>query len=122
MNLSSPGLERAAAPAASGDLGQACHDVADFYRRGNSSAWLRIGPVTPGQRLAGGEVDQMVFNDTFYGFPSPRGPVRLRRTPGGGIDWTWWGPDGDDEFMNVLNRHGYFDQFLSAWNSTGNPV
>jgi len=23
----------------------------------------------------------------------------------GGLNWTWWGPDHDDEFMNVLNRH-----------------
>jgi hypothetical protein len=46
----------------------------------------------------------MVDNDTFTGFPSPAGGVKIPRDGDGGLEWTWYGPDNDDEFMNVLNR------------------
>ena len=67
-------------------------------------------------------MDAMVFNDTFSGFPSPSYPCKIARNADGGLDWTTYGPDNDDEFMNVLNRHQYFVSLLSAWNATGNPV
>jgi hypothetical protein len=120
MNLSFAGLEAAAAAAAAGDLGAACDAVAAYYRTGNSTAWLRLPPVAAGTALHGGAVDAMVFNDTFGGFPSPPGPVQLTRNEDGGLQWQWWGPDHDDEFMNVMNRHAYFGTLLAAWNATGN--
>ena len=178
VNLTRPGLEAAAAAAAAGELGLACQNIADFYRSGNSTPWLRLPAVTPGTALVGGSIDEMVssrwrafmgsvrvslrgahqpcttnhhhlhhhhhhvppppppppcttiytppprqvFNDTYSNFPSPTYPVRIPRTPSGGLEWTWWGPDNDDEFMNVLNRHSSFTECLGAWNATGNPV
>ena len=123
MNLSYPGLEAAAAAAASGDRGKACQAIADYYRHGTSASWHRMKkPPVPGTAMAGGTVDAMVLNDTYSGFPSPSGPVKIPRTASGGITWTWWGPDHDDEFMNVLNRHSSFTACLSAWNLTGNKI
>lgn len=122
VNLSYPGLEAAAAAAAKGDRGAACQAIADYYRHGNSTSWHRIGPVTPGARMMGGDVDAMVLNDSYCCFPSPAGPVTIPRTANGGLNWTWWGPDHDDEFMNVLNRHESFTSCLQAWNATGNKL
>ncbi len=122
VNLSWPGLEAARAAASSGDLGAACSAVAAYYSNGNSSAWLRIGPVAPGTGVVGGETDAMVFKDLFTNFPSPAGYVKMPRKADGGFDWTWYGPDNDDEFMNVFNRHQYFTNLREAWQATGNPV
>ena len=123
VNLTKPGLEMAQAAAGRGDRGAACAAIAAYFRQGNSTAWLRIPhPVAKGSGRVGGAVDAMVFNDTFAGFPSPSYPVTIPRGADGGLDWTWYGPDQDDEFMNVLNRHGYFGSLLSAWNTTGNDV
>ena len=122
MNLSTPGLRQAASAAASGDLGKACQAIADYYRQGKSSSWLRIGPVAPGTSRVGGATDAMVDHDIYQHFPSPAGPVKIPRTGAGGLNWIWWGPDHDDEFMNVLNRHASFTDLLGAWNATGNAV
>jgi len=122
VNLSWPGLESAKAAAEAGDYATLCDDVAAYYRGGNTTSWLRTGSVSPSTRLVGGGVDAMVFNDTFTGFPSPAGPVRMPRTADGGLNWTWYGPDDDDEFMNTFNRHYYFSELLQAWEDTGNPV
>ena len=123
MNLTKPGLEQAATAAAAGDAGKACEAIAKYYRTGTSAAWLRFGPVAAGHGRVGGAVDEMVQHDIFTGFPSPAGPVKIPRNgSGGGLSWTWWGPDHDDEFMNVLNRHQYFASLLGAWNQTGNGV
>lgn len=123
INLTHPGLEPANTAALRGDLAEMCEAIAEYYRTSNTSAtWWRLPPVSPGSTLAGGAVDQMVFHDIFTGFPSPSGPVKLNRNPDGGLPWTWYGPDNDDEFMNVLNRHSSFGDLLYAWNQTGNPV
>ena len=79
LNLSWPGLESAKAFADAGDLGAACDAVASYYAHSNTSSWLRIGPVTPGTGTVGGDTDAAVFNDTFTGFPSPSGPVKMLR-------------------------------------------
>ena len=97
INLSWPGLEPARDAAASGDLGAACQHISDYYRNANTSAWFR-SPTTPkpGSGLVGGNVDAMVFNDTFWGFPSPTHPCKIPRNADGGLQWTTWGPDNDD--------------------------
>ena len=60
VNLTRPGLEAAAAAAAAGKLGLACRSIANFYRSGNSTPWLRLPAVTPGTALVGGSIDEMV--------------------------------------------------------------
>eukprot|EP00039_Didymoeca_costata_P006259 m.88716 g.88716 ORF g.88716 m.88716 type:complete len:721 (-) comp13184_c0_seq1:32-2194(-) len=122
LNLSWPGLELAKQAVARGDLGDACEEIATYYRKSNGASWLRIPPVKPGNGLVGGSVDAMVFHDVFSGFPSPSRPCKIGRNADGGLNWTTYGPDDDDEFMNVLNRHEYFTTLLSAWNETGNGV
>ena len=64
--MSWPGLEDVAHQYAQGNLGAACAALASYYREGNSSAWLRIGPVTPGTKIAGGSADDLVLHDIFH--------------------------------------------------------
>jgi hypothetical protein len=98
MNLTYPGLEAVAAAAKAGDLNGACEALADYYQNGNSTAWLRIPAVTPGTGLAGGVVDEMVFNDTFY-LAGVDITAHVPRNADGGFNWTYKGPRNDVEFM-----------------------
>ena len=121
LNLTFPGLNAVAAAAARGDLDAACEALSDYYKTSNTSSWLRIPPVTPGNKLAGGIVDEMVFNDTFF-LAGVSITAKVPRNADGGIDWLDKGPRNDVEFMNCLNRHDSFGFLLSAWRSTGNPI
>ena len=105
VNLSWPGLELARDAAANGDLGAACQHISDFYKNSNSSARFRLRKTPkPGNGLAGGAVDQIVFNDTFSGFPSPTYPCKIPRNADGGLQWTTYGPDNDDGLHKITQK------------------
>lgn len=67
LNLTYPGLEGVAAAAGAGDLNGACEALAVYYQTSGTANWLRLAntPI-PSNKLAGGVVDEMVFNDTFF--------------------------------------------------------
>jgi hypothetical protein len=97
VNLSWPGLGSVQSAAAAGDLGGACEALADYYREGDTSAWLRI-PTSPApsSRKAGGDADDLVEHDIFH--LSGVGQVaKVPRNPDGGIDWLDHGPKNDPE-------------------------
>ena len=86
VNLSLPGLANAAhyAQPPRRNLGAACRAISDYYRLGNSTAGLRRPAPPPSTRLVNDpQVNAMVFNDTFHGFPSPKTPVRIPRNTDG---------------------------------------
>jgi Heparinase II/III N-terminus/Heparinase II/III-like protein len=122
LNLSYPGLESVASFAAQNDLDSACEALATYYKTANTAAWLRIPNVpTPSSKLAGGVVDNMVFNDTFY-LSGVDTTAKVPRNADGGLDWLDKGPRGDVEFMNCLNRFDSFTWLLQAWLETGNQL
>ena len=87
VNLSWPGLASVQSAAAAGNFGRACEALADYYRKGTTSAWLRI-PVTPppSRQKAGGDADDLVEHDIFH--LSGVGQIaKIPRNPDGGIDW-----------------------------------
>ncbi len=97
VNLSWPGLGSVQSAVAAGDLGGACEALADYYQKGNSSAWLRISTSpAPSSRKAGGDADDLVEHDIFH--LSGVGQVaKVPRNPDGGIDWLDHGPKNDPE-------------------------
>lgn len=105
LNLTYPGLEAVAAAASRGDLGGACDALAAYYAASNTTWWQRVPPVTPGSGMAGGAVDAIVLNDTFY-LSGVTTRARVPRNADGGLDWLNKGPRVDVEFMNCLNRWG----------------
>ena len=121
LNLTYPGLEAVSAAAAAGDLNTACDKLALYYAAANTSAWLRVPAPAPGTRLAGGLVDAMVFNDSFWVDDVYEAAV-IPRNADGGLDWLCTGPSEDIEFMNGLNRFYFNARLLAAWRATGNPV
>lgn len=99
MNLSWPGLEQAAEHAASGDLGAACTAIAAYYRTGNTSAWLRLGPApAPSSRMAGGAADDLVLRDIFT-LNGVKQVAKIPRNEDGGIQWYFKGPQKDPEVL-----------------------
>lgn len=105
VNLSWPGMEDVREAWAGHDLGSACELLASYYRKGNTSAWLRL-PRTPkpSARRAGGDADDLVQRDVFH-LSGVEQVARIPRNKDGGLDWTYHGPKNDPEFMNCLNRH-----------------
>ena len=97
VNLSWPGLGSVQSAVAAGDLGGACEALADYYREGNTSAWLRIPKSpAPSSRKAGGDADDLVEHDIFH--LSGVGQVaKVPRNPDGGINWLDHGPKNDPE-------------------------
>ena len=93
LNLSYPGLEAAKVAVASGDHASACKVVATYYSEAKSASWLRHPSPPPGTALAGGEVDEVMVNDT-YDFYGEIG--RVPRNSDGGLDWFFRGPVDDD--------------------------
>lgn len=122
MNLSyTPKLKAALDAAYQGDYNTACEEIATYYAQGNSSAWWRLPPVTPGNTTAGGWADELVFHDIFN-LHGVNEVAKIPRNADGGFDWFDKGPRNDPEFMNCLNRHDSFTDLLNAWNKTGNPI
>ena len=72
---------------------------------------LRSPAPRAGTARVGGSVDEVMINYTydFYGEVS-----RVPREPDGGLDWHFYGPVGDDEFMYALNRHTAWAGFFHA--------
>jgi len=85
-----------AAAVASGDQTDACNKLATYYASSHTAQWLRLAAPRPGSSTVGGEVDEVRVNDTydFYGEVA-----RVPRERDGGLDWHFYGPVGDDEFM-----------------------
>ena len=121
VNLSYPGLEQVAQYANQNDYNAACEALANYYQYSNTTYWLRIPPVTPGNQTAGGIVDEMVFHDIFY-LAGVATTQFVPRNADGGLNWTYKGIYNDPEFMNCLNRHDSFAYLLSAWRETGNSI
>ena len=84
LNLSYPGLERARSALSGGNLSGACDAVAQYYADAATASWLRKPGPRPGRSLVGGNIDAIVFNDTFdfYGEVG-----RVPRNADGGLDW-----------------------------------
>ena len=132
LNLSWPGLEAARKHQAAGNLGVACEAVVLYYKTSNSSAasaQLRL-PVapTPSTRRVGGRTDALVDNDEYYS-DTCSCAAKVPRDAAGGLNWTFFGPNDDVQYMNTWNRHAWFSQpaspsgdLLGAWKKTGNDV
>eukprot|EP00729_Bicosta_minor_P017236 gene17236-5001_t len=122
VNLSFPGLEAVRDAAAAGVHGEACELLANYYKQGNTSAWLRLAETpTPSTRRSGGDGDDLVEHDIFH-LQGVDEVAIVPRNKDHGIDWYDKGPKEDPEFMNCLNRHDAFTRLLASWVSTGNPV
>ena len=117
LNLSYPGMETVAAALKARDTSAACNAISDYYSKSSKVSWLRYPAPKTGSGRVGGQIDEVVANDT-YTFVTETG--RVPRNKDGGLDWEYAGPINDAEWRFELNRHGTWVQLLQAWLQTGN--
>eukprot|EP01047_Picozoa_sp_COSAG01_P077816 COSAG01_NODE_14154_length_1490_cov_1.433501_2_plen_260_part_00 len=117
LNLSYPGMETVAAALKAGDNAAACNAISDHYSHSSKVSWLRYPEPKAGSTSVGGQIDEVVANDT-YTFVTETG--RVPRNKDGGLDWEYSGPINDAEWRFELNRHNTWVQLLQAWLQTGN--
>lgn len=87
VNLSFPGLEAVRDAAAAGVHGEACELLANYYKQGNTSAWLRLAETpTPSTRRSGGDGDDLVEHDIFH-LQGVDEVAVVPRNKDHGIDW-----------------------------------
>lgn len=115
-NLDHPGLEKAKSAYAGGKLTDACRFLLDYYRDGNTARHLRKEqPVPSGKTDANADT---TLNNVFF-IQNVRG--QLPYLPDGHRDWHYKGPNNDEEWAWLSNRHGQISHVLSVYFDTGNP-
>lgn len=116
LDLNHAGLEKAKAAAEKQDWPKACEELIAYYRDGKSAEWLRVKAPAPGTKKA--PAADAILDDTFT---IQAVTAKQPRRKNGGLDWSNTGPNRDNEWAWLLNRHDCFVQLFEAWRRTGNP-
>ncbi len=116
LDLDRPGLEKVRAAAGKEDWPAACEALVAYYRDGKTADWLRVAAPAPGDKRV--PPADAILDDTFT---IQAVTAKQPRRKDGGLDWSHTGPNRDNEWAWLLNRHDCFVQLLGAWRRTGNP-
>jgi len=114
LSLDRPGLEAVKSAVAAKDLPAACNALIDYYRHANTATWLRhpLVAVTGTRDITA----DLLLADTLN---VSRERTQIRRTGGGGIDWSYKGPHNDVEWGFALNALSHFNTLAQAYFKTG---
>lgn len=139
IDLGRPGLQKVKQAYEKGALADACSALLDYYRNGDSGAWLV--PKTD----ANGRVEDDPLSTKLAGRQSAHAPTdqeiiqeadaacedvltycwgeksHVPRRADGHLDWDCKGPSNDPEWAWSLNRHFLVDALLDAYARTNNP-
>lgn len=101
-----------------GDTTAALSALLNHFRNAGKDHWLvknsHADPETHTQKEAETLLNSTV---TFNGVTA-----KVPRSESGGWDWTFTGPNGDQEFGYSLNGHQYLATLLAAWKETGDDI
>lgn len=115
-NLDYPGLEKVKSAYTGGKLTDACSFLLEYYRNGNMAGHLRkVQPEQTGRTDARADT---TLNNVFI-IQNVRG--QLPYLPDGHRDWHYKGPNNDEEWAWLSNRHSQISHVLSVYFETGNP-
>lgn len=98
-----------------GDLATAGERLLEYYREGNTAAYLRR-PAPSKSKTTVSAADTMSLN--IYTFYTQRDEVPVLED--GRLDWAYEGPADDIEWAWALNRHLFMSTLLKAYLDTGN--
>jgi hypothetical protein len=117
LNLDHKGLEQVKAAYEAGDKIKACELLIDYYKEKANTNKHIMKPVQPSNETH--PAAEQILQDTFT-FQDVTGTVPHQAD--GALDWTYRGPNDDQEWAYFLNRHGHLHILLSAYQKTGNPA
>jgi len=115
-NLDYPGLEKVKAASESGNLVEACNELLNYYRYGNTAKYLRRQQPAESDKTVA-EADTTLKN--VFIVQNVRGEVPW--LDDGHRDWYYKGPNNDREWAWLSNRHSQLYRVFDYYFETGNP-
>lgn len=116
LNLGYPGLEEVKKAYKNGNLEKACSELLNYYKTGNTAEYLRKEqPAETSKTAASADT---VLKDVFT-IQNVKGKVPV--LDNGHRDWHYKGPNDDNEWAWLSNRHSQVGEVLQAYFETGNP-
>ncbi len=116
FDLDYPGLEKVKKAWEKGNLEKACSELLEYYKNGNTAEYLRREqPAQTNETVA--EADTILEN--VFEIQNVKGEVPYLEN--GHRDWYYKGPNNDEEWAWLSNRHSQVNEVLQAYFNTGNP-
>ncbi|KJF42355.1 alginate lyase family protein [Draconibacterium sediminis] len=116
FDLNYPGLEKVKAAYNSGDLVAACTQLLDYYKNEETIQYLRREQPEISRRTD--NLADTILTDVFV-VQNVRGKVPWGDD--GHRDWYYKGPNNDEEWAWLSNRHGQISHVFNVFFETGNP-
>lgn len=117
LDKENPGLANVREAAAQGKIVKAARDLLAYYRTAGTASWLRV--YVPSDTAGSVHTARRILEDTYHFYGQA---ATVPRRAGGGLDWTYRGPTGDDEWRKALHRHFSMQALLDAYLATGNEA
>ncbi|MCF6332385.1 MAG: heparinase II/III family protein [Draconibacterium sp.] len=116
LNLDFPGLEKVKQSYQNNDIPQACKNLLEYYKNGNTAQYLRREqpPVSQKTTTLADSIIQDIY--TFQLVTD-----KVPRLADGHLNWDYTGPEEDIEWAWALNRHYPVSYLLPEYYKTGNP-
>ncbi len=116
FNLDYPGLEKVKEANAEGDIEKECSEFLKYYKTGNTADYLRKKQPAAGNGTVT-SADTILTN--VFTIQNVKGTVPYLEN--GHRDWYYKGPNNDEEWAWLSNRHSQIGEVLDAYFETGNP-
>ncbi|QGY42585.1 heparinase [Maribellus comscasis] len=116
FNLDYPGLEKVRKAYQKGNIEKACAELLEYYKNGNAAEYLRREQPVPGTGTVA-SADTILKN--VFTIQNVKGVVPYLED--GHRDWYFKGPNTDEEWAWLSNRHSQISEVFLAYFKTGNP-
>ena len=116
FNLDYKGMEKVKQAYDSGNIVEACTQLIEYYKNGNTAEYLR--KVQPEKSNKTESLADTILKNVFV-IQNVRGEVPVGKD--GHRDWSYKGPNNDREWAWLSNRHSQIDHVFHVYLETGNP-
>ncbi len=116
LNLDYPGLEKVKKAYKKGDLGKACSELLSYYKNGDTVSYLRREQPSKGNGTVASADTILKDVITIQGVKG-----KLPYLANGHRNWYYKGPNNDEEWAWLSNRHSQISLVFGAYLETGNP-
>lgn len=112
LDLENPGLQNVKNAVSLADYRRACRLLIDYYRSNDNFPKLRKPDLSAADLPAADRLltDTFTFQDRT---------ARQRREADGTLDWSYPGPENDEEWAHFLNRHQWMKALAEAYRKSG---
>lgn len=116
LNLDFPGMENVKDAVASNNLVEACTQLLNYYKNSNNALHLRKNEPQPSIKT---ETEADTILENIFVIQNVRSQVPWGED--GHRDWYYKGPNNDEEWAWLSNRHSQLNHVFNTYLKTGNP-